>query len=136
MNPTYPRPPRRRRRRVNRAELEQLRRDVVADSTMTDQLAEQLERRVTALEELVFARWPRSIAVRRRLAQDLRASVAGYGGVGPDFESRRIQAIGDGWVEPLSATPRQPRPAVPTHEGAPSRASLRSTFRRGAGRHQ
>ena len=84
----------------------------------------------------MFARWPRSIGVRRRLARDLRASVAGYREVGPDFESRRVQAIGDGWIEPLSATPRQPRPPVATHEAAPSRASLRGAFTRSSGRHR
>ncbi len=131
-----PRPPRRLRRRVNRADLELLRREVITDSRMTDQLAEQLERRVAALEEIVAARWSRSIAVRWRLARDLRASVAGYREVGPDFESRRIQAIGDGWIEPLSASRGQRPPAPATHGGVPARASLRSAFTRPSGRHR
>lgn len=137
MNRTYPQPPPRRwRRRVNRADLELLRREVVTDSLMTDQLAEQLERRVTALEEITAARWPRSIAVRWRLARDLRASVAGYCEACPDFESRRLQAIGDGWIEPLSASAGQPRTAPATHGGAPSQTSLRSAFTRPSGRHR
>lgn len=136
MNPTYPRPPRRWRRRVNPAELDQLRRDVIADSTMTDQLAEVLERRVTALEEITAARWPRRIIVRRRLARDLRASVAGYGWAGASFEVRRIQAIGDGWIEPLSASASQPRTPPATHGAAPAHASLKGAFTRRSGRHQ
>ena len=115
MNPTYPRPPRRWRRRVNRAELDQLRRDVVAESLMTDQLAEVLERRVTSLEELVFARWPRSIAVRRRLARDLRASVAGYGDVGPTSSragSRLSATGGSSRCRPRRASPGRPWPPM------------------------
>ena len=89
-----------------RRDLDELRREAHADSLMTDQLAEILELRVTALEELLYARWPRSVAVRRRLRRDLRESVTSYRWMGPDFESRRIQAIGDGWLRPLSATGR------------------------------
>ena len=94
--------------------LEQLRREVITDSLLTDQFAEGLERRLAALEEITAARWPRRILVRRRLARDLRASVAGYREI-DDFGSRRIQAISDGWIEPLSA-----------HRGTPSQTSLRS----------
>lgn len=114
MYETYPR--RHWRRRVNRAELGQLRRDVIADSLMTDQLADQLERRVIALEEITAARWPRRIVVRWRLARDLRASVAGYGWVGGDFASRRIQAVSDGWIQPPPGTAR-PLRARRDHRG-------------------
>lgn len=136
MNRTYPQPPPWWRMRVKRAELDQLRRDVITDSTMTDQIAEQLERRVLAIEEVIAARWPRRILVRRRLARDIRASVAGYAWVGDDFESRRVQAIGDGWVEPLSATIRQRRGPVATHGAAAARTSLRGAFTRPSGRHR
>jgi hypothetical protein len=91
---------------VNREEFERLRREIIAESVMTDQFAEIAELRTTALEEIVFARSPRSILVRHRLRKDLRESVQHYGWAGPDFLSRRIQAIGDGWLRPLSATGR------------------------------
>ncbi len=91
---------------MNRDEFERLRREMIAESVQVDQFAEISELRITALEEIVFARWPRSILVRRRLRRDLRQSVRHYGWAGPDFESRRIQAIGDGWIRPLSATGR------------------------------
>ena len=91
---------------MNREEMERLLRGLIADSRMSDEQAEITELRVTALEEIVAARWPRSVLVRRRLAKDLRESVAGYGWAGDDFASRRIQAIGDGWIRPLSATGR------------------------------
>jgi hypothetical protein len=42
----------------------------------TDDTVDMLEDRITALEELVFARWPRSWLLRRRLARELRASAA------------------------------------------------------------
>ena len=91
---------------MNREDMERLLRELIADSQITDQEAEILELRITALEEIVAARWPRSIGVRRRLAKDLRESVRGYGWAGPDFASRRVQAIGDGWIRLLSATGR------------------------------
>jgi len=82
-----------------RAELDQLRRDVVRDSIETDRQAEVTELRMTAIEEILAVRWPRSIGVRRRLARDLRASVAHVEGA--TFTERRIEAIGSGWIRPL-----------------------------------
>ena len=89
-------------------DVDQLRRDAVAESRMGDQLAEVLELRVTALEELLYARWPWSAVVRRRLRRDIRESVKPYRSrLGPSFAARRIEAAGDGWLgEPLSATGR------------------------------
>lgn len=84
-----------------RHEVRQLADDTDSAINSTDEQAEITELRVIALEEVLAARWPRRIVVRRRLIRDLRASVRGYGWVGPDFESRRIQAIGDGWIKPL-----------------------------------
>ena len=88
-------------------DVDQLRREMVTDSRMTDQLAEVLELRVTALEELLYARWPRSVRVRRRLRRDIRDSVRGYRRMGPGFTARRLEACGDGWYGlPLSPTGR------------------------------
>ena len=90
-----------------RRDLDELRREMHADSLMTDQLAEVAELRTAALEELLYARWPRSIGVRRRLRRDLRASVEGYGWAGPGFMVRRFATVGDGWIcGPLSPTGR------------------------------
>ena len=88
-------------------DLDRLRRDVIAESRMGDDLDEITERRVAAIEEILFARWPRSIAVKRRLRRDLRASVREYGWAADDFQARRFEAVGDGWLgEPLSPTGR------------------------------
>ena len=52
---------------------------------MTDLGIGALEDRVSALEEIVAARWPRSMFLRRRLARQLRASAATFAWAGPDF---------------------------------------------------
>lgn len=84
---------------MNRRRLAALRREVRFEMTFGDQQMMILERRIIALEEVEASRWPRRILVRARLRRDLRESVAGYGWL-PDFEARRIQAIGDGWIRP------------------------------------
>jgi hypothetical protein len=76
---------------------EDLRRDVGRDSSMTDQLAEELLLQIVALEEIVAASWPRSILVRARLRRDLRRSVAHV--QGRTFTDRRINTLGTGWLE-------------------------------------
>ena len=81
-------------------ELEQLRRDVNHDIEWSMAQDSMLERRIARLEEIQAARWPRRILVRRRLARDLRASVAGYGWTGGDWADRRSQAISDEWPVP------------------------------------
>lgn len=52
-----------------------------------------LEDRVIRLEEIVAARWPRSLLLRRQLAREIRASVARYPYTPYDFRERRIQAV-------------------------------------------
>lgn len=79
------------------AEVTETRRDLFHESEWGAAQAEMLERRVAALEEIVAARPLARIAVRRRLARELRASVARYGWVGPEWFWRRAQAIGDSW---------------------------------------
>ncbi len=78
-------------------QLVDLRRDVIAESAMTDQLAEDLELQVVAIEEVIAARWPRRILVRWRLARDLRASVRHV--QGRTWTDRRINALSTGWME-------------------------------------
>lgn len=79
------------------AALVELRRDVAAESAMTDYLAADLELRVAQLEEVLYARWPRRILVRRRLRRDLRQSVAHV--QGRTWTDRRAETIGTGWTE-------------------------------------
>lgn len=60
-----------------------------------DALAELLERRVCALEEIMAARWPRRWLLSARLRKQLREAVSGYGWAGEDFWSRRAQQVSD-----------------------------------------
>jgi hypothetical protein len=65
----------------------------------------QLEDRVIRLEEIVAARWPRSVLLRWRLAREVRASVAGYDDAyipRDDFYGRRLQWAGDSIIASLS----------------------------------
>lgn len=62
---------------------------------MTDAATGALEDRVSALEELLVARWPRSWLLRRRLARKLRASSATFAWAGDDFRTRRAEAMSE-----------------------------------------
>ncbi|MCW2910852.1 MAG: hypothetical protein JWL68_5641 [Actinomycetia bacterium] len=79
--------------------MTRLRIQVNHELLFTGRQADELEQRIARLEEIEAAPWPRRIGVRRRLARDLRASVARYAWAGPDFTSRRPQAIGGGWSQ-------------------------------------
>jgi hypothetical protein len=63
---------------------------------MGDYYTDILENRVIRLEEIIAARWPRSLFLRWRLARELRASVATWD---PeyiprgDFRGRRLEAV-------------------------------------------
>jgi len=76
-------------------ELTVIRRQMRDDDEWTGIMLDELTWRVMALEEILAARWPRSILVRRRLARDIRASVAEIDG--DDFTAKRSNAIGTGW---------------------------------------
>jgi hypothetical protein len=80
--------------------LAELRHEVILGGLWSDETEGMLERRIARLEEIQAARWPRRILVRRRLARDLRASVAGYAWIDGDWADRRAQSIGDGWPVP------------------------------------
>jgi hypothetical protein len=80
---------------ASRDELEQIQRQMRADDEWTAQMLDELIYRVTALEEILAARWPRSIWVRRRLAGRIRASVAEIDG--RDFTWKRLNSLGTGW---------------------------------------
>jgi hypothetical protein len=76
-------------------ELTAIRRQMRADDDWTGDMLYEVMFRLTALEEILAARWPRSILVRRRLARAIRASVAEIDG--SDFTGKRLNTIGTGW---------------------------------------
>ena len=76
------------------------------DDEWTGVMLDELTWRVMALEEILAARWPRSILVRRRLARDIRASVAEIDG--DDFTAKRSNAIGTGWCAQPWTRSRRP----------------------------
>ncbi|WP_300604774.1 hypothetical protein [Trebonia sp.] len=62
---------------------------------MGDWAIDVSEERLTRIEELIAASWPRSMMLRRRLRRELRASVAGYDSMEPGFRRRRLEAAGE-----------------------------------------
>jgi hypothetical protein len=84
-----------------------------------DAVAEVTERRVIRLEEIVAARWPRSMVLRWRLRREIRASVATWDPAyipRDNFYARRLESAGqeadeiavrqkraraEGWPEPV-----------------------------------
>jgi hypothetical protein len=62
----------------------------------TDETESELLLQVVALEEILFARWPRSVLLRARWRRDVRASVRDAPGRG--FAERRLEALGSGWI--------------------------------------
>lgn len=74
------------------------RREVNFSINETDWYAGELLRQVVALEEIVFARWPRSALLRRRLRRELRASVRHIDG--RTFADRRRETLATGWLDP------------------------------------
>jgi hypothetical protein len=65
---------------------------------MTDFGVDALEDRVSAIEEVLAARWPRRVFLRRRLARQLRASDATFAWAGSDFRTRRAEAMSENIV--------------------------------------
>ena len=82
------------RRPRRRFDAERFARQANYSIDFSDRTIDICEDRISALEEIVAARWPRSWLLRRRLARSLRASVAGYAAP-RDFAGRRSQAVGD-----------------------------------------
>lgn len=73
----------------------------------TDWAFASLEDRVSAIEEIIAARWPRSMFLRRRLARALRESVAITAWAAPGFAERREEWVGEMLVqESLRGRPR------------------------------
>jgi hypothetical protein len=80
-----------------RAALEELEAETGRSLTLTDEYASELLYQVIALEEILAARWPRSVLVRARWRRDVRASVRGIVHPG-SFTKRRLETIGTGWL--------------------------------------
>lgn len=91
--------------------VEQFARQTASAVEFGDWCSNALEERVIRLEEITAARWPRNWLLRRRLARELRASVAGYDWMGPDFRGRRLQAVGDQILFETARSSRQERPS-------------------------
>jgi hypothetical protein len=60
---------------------------------MDDRFDEVRESRISALEEVIAARWPRSVLVKRRLRRRLRDIDRDYSWAGEGFASRQAEAM-------------------------------------------
>jgi hypothetical protein len=58
-----------------------------------DRFEEVRENRISALEEVTAARWPRSMSVKRRLRRRLRQIDHDYSWAGQGFASRQAEAM-------------------------------------------
>lgn len=76
--------------------LADLSREVWLSDEWFGRTIDELRVQVLALEEVLAARWPRSVLVQARLRRDLRASVR-YS-EGSTFAVRRLNSIGTGWI--------------------------------------
>jgi hypothetical protein len=54
-----------------------------------------LEDRVSAIEEIIAARWLRSLLLRRRLARGLRTSASTFAWAGDSFRARRAEQMSE-----------------------------------------
>jgi hypothetical protein len=61
-------------------------------------LNELREQRISALEEVIAARWPRRWLLSLRLRRHLRQSVRGYEWAGRSWHSRRAAWMTDEWL--------------------------------------
>ena len=91
------------------ASLRRLWHETIYTGTTTDHAMDMLEARVTALEEVAAARWPRRWILARRLRRSLRASTGPYLAREGSFTWARFQSISDGWgSHPLPPPPPRP----------------------------
>ncbi len=69
----------------------------IADHTqqhdIDDRFDEVRENRISALEEVIAARWPRSVLVKHRLRRRLRQIDHDYSWAGQRFASRQAEAM-------------------------------------------
>lgn len=74
---------------------EELARQLRATSDFADRAESMLEARIIAIEEVIAARWPRRVILRRRLGRQLRASARAHAYAGRGFRARRLEAASD-----------------------------------------
>jgi hypothetical protein len=74
-------------------EVDRFMRATVFSEWMHDQTVSMLEDRIIDLEEIVCARWPRSLFVARSLRGRIRASISAFPGA--TFAHRRAEAVGN-----------------------------------------
>jgi hypothetical protein len=60
---------------------------------LDDRFDDARENRISALEEVIAARWPRSVLVKRRLRRRLRRIDRDYSWAGQSFASRQSEAM-------------------------------------------
>jgi hypothetical protein len=104
-----------------RRDLERLSRETGWSVNFTDESLTALIYQVIELEEMLFARWPRSVLLRRRWRRDVRASIRHV--QGGDFAERRGEAIGTGWMSRPGSRYAEPgsRHAEPLPWAGPAR---------------
>jgi hypothetical protein len=78
------------------ADLARFRRQIRAYTDRNDSLADFLELRVAAVEEVLAARWPRRWLLAARLGRSLRGSIRHM--PGGTFAERRIEAVTTDWL--------------------------------------
>ena len=88
-------------------------RDLNFTMDMTDRGMDALEDRVAALEEIVAAGDAEAARLRERLRAELRASVAGYDHMPPDFRRRRCEWMGERVIIAAQEGARRRREARP-----------------------
>jgi hypothetical protein len=78
--------------------LGRLWREVIFADEHTGSEMQMLEERITAMEEVAAARWPRRWLLAARLRRQLRASVRPYLAAEGSFLWARVQSVSDSWA--------------------------------------
>jgi hypothetical protein len=73
---------------------------------LVGQLNELREQRISALEEVIAARWPRRWLLSLRLRRRLRQSTNAYRWAGRSWHNRRAAWMTDAWVVSRDSGPR------------------------------
>lgn len=111
-------------------------RQTVHTIEMGDAYASVLERRVIRIEEIIAARWPRSWLLRRRLAREIRASVATWD---PEyiprenFYSRRFEAAAQEAHDILNRQERAAAAGWPEPGGSQAARAVQDSPETGSG---
>jgi hypothetical protein len=77
---------------------ERFAREVVLGDLYADELRSDLERRLTAVEEVLARPWPFRLLAAGRFGRQLRRQVAPYAWAGPGFYQRRLEQTTSDWL--------------------------------------